>query len=134
MTNRIDASTIAGVKRILVVDDDSQMAALMAKALLGYEVLVAPSSEDALALVAPGVGLDLVITDYLMPSMTGDELLGRLRAQRPHLRALMVTGHADVLDQERPPWWARQPHLSKPFTLLALRESVLSLIGPPSLP
>src|SRR5262249_7357102 len=123
-------SRSSSVKRILVVDDDVLMADLIARALSDCEVLIAHTAKEALALAQPGIHIDLLITDYLMPSMLGDELLGRLRQRRPHLRALVVTGYVDILNRERPTWWATQPHLPKPFTVAALRESVFGLIGP----
>jgi two-component system nitrogen regulation response regulator GlnG len=76
--------------------------------------------------------LDLLITDFMMPSMMGDELIGRLRALRPELKALILTGHSDLLDAENPPWWAREAHLAKPVQLQQVRAMVASLIGPPA--
>jgi len=64
-----------------------------------------------------------------MPEMTGDELLGRLRERRPNLKALVVTGHGEVLAREVPDWWNGEAHLTKPFTLAALRGAVERLIG-----
>ena len=116
--------------RILVVDDDGFLAALIAKALEGYEVTVARDGGEALHAVEHHAVLDLIITDYLMPEMTGDELLGRLRERRPDLKALVVSGHGDILDRELPDWWRREAHLAKPFTLAALRDAVERLIGP----
>ena len=68
------------MKHILVVDDDALMSALVQRALPDCHVTIAPDGETALAFVTPGQPLDLVITDYLMPSMTGAELVARLRA------------------------------------------------------
>lgn len=120
------------MKRILVVDDDALMADLVAKALAEYEVLLAYSGDEALALATPGTKIDLVITDYLMPSMMGDELLGRLRERYPDLKTLVITGHGAVLQRELADWWETQPHLAKPFTISELRDSVFQLIGSPS--
>jgi DNA-binding NtrC family response regulator len=75
--------------------------------------------------------LDLVVTDYLMPSMTGEELIGRVRERHPSAKALIVTGHGDILDQEAPDWWTREAHLTKPFDATTLRQAIVNLIGPP---
>ena len=64
-----------------------------------------------------------------MPEMTGDELIARMREQRPHLKALIITGHVDLLERESPDWWRADPHLAKPFRLQALRDAVETLIG-----
>jgi len=120
------------VQRILVVDDDALVLALIGRALADYEVDMARDGEEALQLAAPGRRVDLLITDYLMQTMTGDELLGRIREWRPHLKALIITGHQTVLEREVPQWLHAEAHLAKPFTLEELRESVIQLIGPPA--
>jgi CheY-like chemotaxis protein len=116
-------------KRILLVDDDALMLELVARALPEYEVMTARDGEEALQLAVPGRRFDLLITDYLMPSMMGDELIARLRERRPSLKALVITGHGTVLERELPEWWSKQPHLAKPFSVAALREAVVKLIG-----
>jgi CheY-like chemotaxis protein len=122
------------MQHILVVDDDALMLSLMAKALSEYRVSVARHPSEALQIVDKRLNLDLLITDYLMPEMTGDELLGRIRERRPALKALLVSGHGATLEQEVPDWWHSEPHLAKPFTLAALRDAVVSLIGLPQQP
>ena len=77
------------------------------------------------------VSLDLLITDYLMPSMTGEELIGHVRARRPGVKVLIMTAHAALLDHERPTWWLHEKHVAKPFSLVELRAAVEELIGPP---
>ncbi len=68
----------------------------------------------------------------MMPSMAGDELLGRLREQQPGARRrFVVSGHGSVLAREVPEWWEAEAHLDKPFEVDALREAVIALIGPP---
>jgi DNA-binding NtrC family response regulator len=122
---------MARVKHILVVDDDALMLAMIGRALQDYEVTLARDGDEALRLTTPGMRLDLLITDYLMPAMMGDELLGRMRERRPSLKALVISGHGGLLEREMPDWWRAQPHLEKPFTISALRDLVTRLIGPP---
>jgi CheY-like chemotaxis protein len=119
------------VKHILVVDDDALMLDLMARALPDFALTVARDGAEALAIATGGASIDLIITDYLMPSMTGDELLGRVREQLPRVKALVVTGHGQILQHENPEWWNAEAHLAKPFRVDALREAVINLIGPP---
>ncbi len=128
---RRPADNHVAVQHILVVDDDALMLSLIAKALADYNLTMARDGGEALQAISPGTPLDLIITDYLMPSMTGDELLGRLRERRPGLKALVITGHGAILEKEVPDWWRGESHLSKPFTVAALREAVVKLIGPP---
>jgi CheY-like chemotaxis protein len=115
------------VKRILLVDDDTSVLQMLARALTSYELTTAHDGQEALA-VANGQPVDLLITDYLMPQMTGDELIARMREQRPHLKALMITGHGDLLDRESPDWWRDVAHLAKPFRIQALRDAVETLL------
>lgn len=119
------------MKHILVVDDDALMLSLITRALPDFALTLAHDGQEALAIVGQGARIDLVITDYLMPSMMGDELVGRLREQRPDLKSLLVTGHGPILEREDPEWWNAQAHLSKPFRIDALREAVINLIGRP---
>jgi CheY-like chemotaxis protein len=115
------------VKRILLVDDDTSVLQMLTRALTSYELTVAHDGQEALA-VANGRPLDLLITDYLMPEMTGDELIARMRELRPDLKALVITGHGDVLDRESPDWWREVAHLAKPFRIQALRDAVETLL------
>jgi CheY-like chemotaxis protein len=80
-------------KRILCVDDDP--ATLSARKLLledgGYSVVTASSGREALALLAAGLVVDLVLLDYIMPGMTGDELARALRQQYPELLLVIIS-------------------------------------------
>jgi LmbE family N-acetylglucosaminyl deacetylase len=87
-----------GPGRILVVDDDAVTARFMAQALGkrgGFEVCHAPDARSALAM-AGSEPYDLVITDVVMPGMSGLELLRALREISPGLPVAVITGHASV--------------------------------------
>lgn len=116
------------MKHILVVDDDQSVLKMLTRALSAYDLTIARGGSEAL-LLAGQCEPDLLITDYLMPEMTGDELIARMRKLRPRLKALVITGHGDVLDRELPHWWQSEAHLAKPFRIQALREVVTTLIG-----
>ena len=114
---------------ILLVDDDRSILQLLGRALGEYHLTVARDGFEALAAAERLAHLDLLITDYFMPSMLGDELIARAREHQPGLPVLVVTGHGNVLDREVAPWWQGQAHLDKPFAVEALRERVTALIG-----
>jgi len=82
----------------LVVDDEdlvrTSSAAIVAE--LGFSVVEADTAEAALRLVEDGLEPELVVTDHLMPGMSGTELASVLRATRPDLRVIIVSGYADV--------------------------------------
>ncbi len=83
--------------RLLVVDDEravrSALRVNLAKA--GYEVVLAASAEEALALLVSRPP-DLVLTDVMMPGLSGHELLARLQNSHPDLPVVIMTGHGSV--------------------------------------
>ena len=79
--------------RVMCVDDDSATLELR-KVLLddaGYTVLTAQSGAEALRVLRDGSEVDVVLLDYLMPGMNGDELAQELRKRRPDLRLIAVS-------------------------------------------
>jgi CheY-like chemotaxis protein len=117
------------MKRILLVDDDSAVLEILSRALPGYELAAAHDGGQAWAAAGRLGKPDLLITDYLMPILFGDELIGRLRGRWPDLKVLVLTGHGEVLDREAPAWWRSEAHLAKPFEIEALRNTVAALIA-----
>jgi CheY-like chemotaxis protein len=117
------------MQHILLVDDDRAMLQLLGRALSHYNVTTAHSGFEALAAAERMEHLDLIITDYMMPEMFGDELIARARERQPDLQVLVVTGHGQILESIAPPWWREHPHLEKPFEVQALRQRVTALIG-----
>ncbi|HEX9079306.1 MAG TPA: response regulator [Desulfuromonadaceae bacterium] len=85
--------------RILVVDDDPFVAEMLAVILDadGYAVETAENGEDALAKFAAAPDTGLVISDMNMPGMTGLELIGRIRAAKPGMPAILLTGSDDLV-------------------------------------
>lgn len=79
--------------RILLVDDDAlvRRSIVLQLTRAGHTVVVAIDGRDALT-ASPFDELDLVITDIFMPVMEGLELVGRLRAEAPHLPVIVMTG------------------------------------------
>ncbi|HET8532965.1 MAG TPA: response regulator [Methylomirabilota bacterium] len=83
---------------VLVVEDEEEVRSLTRDVLEmhGYAVLEALDSADALRLGETHPGrLDLLITDVVMPRMSGPELARRLRARRPELRVLCMSGYPE---------------------------------------
>lgn len=103
---------------ILVVDDDPLVLANTAAMLedMGHSVRLAVSGEDALQQLARDSDVDLVVTDQLMPRMTGSQLCRRIRLGAPEMPVLIVSGFAELDPSEG----GRFPMLSKPFDRAAL--------------
>ena len=116
-----------GAGAVLVVDDEKLVRASTAEMLvdLGYEVSEAESAEAALALIEMGLTPSLVITDHLMPGMTGADLAYALREKRPGTPVLLVSGYADA-DTVAPDL----PRLAKPFLQSDLAASIASIRVP----
>ncbi|MBS2038470.1 PAS domain S-box protein [bacterium] len=119
---------VGGVETILWVEDEPAVRDIARQALegFGYKVLCSTQASEA-SLVDPAA-VDLLLTDVIMPTMSGTELACRLRQARPDLPVLYVSGYTD----DRIPWENLQPgrdaFLQKPFTPAALARKVRQLL------
>lgn len=114
---------------VLVVDDEALIREITRRTLeaCGYQVTEASGGIEAIELLSHGHPLDLLIADLDMPELTGDEMVRRIRAVRPELKVLYVTGHIDLLMDARA-LWEGEAFLDKPFTPAGLREAVALLL------
>ncbi|MEW5848543.1 MAG: response regulator [Myxococcota bacterium] len=114
---------------VLVVEDDAGVRLLLQRVLqnAGYRVVVASGPEEALELVERGcVRVDLLVSDLVMPVMTGRALAERLARYLPGLRTLLISGYPDDNDPE-----GELPvaFLQKPFTPLTLTRTVEAVLS-----
>lgn len=111
----------------LLVDDEDLVRASTAEMLseLGYGVVEASSAEEALGLLDGGLVPDVVVTDHLMPGMSGEDLVRVLQGRRPQLRSLIVSGYAE--DEGLSP---DLPRLTKPFRQAELMTALGRLLEP----
>jgi PAS domain S-box-containing protein len=114
----------------LLVDDDNLARASTAHMLteLGYDVVEASSAAEAIALIEGGLELGLLVTDHLMPGMTGVELADQIRAERPSLPVLLISGYAEAEGIT-----ADLPRLTKPFRQHELAGKIAALQLEPDL-
>lgn len=112
-------------KNILVVDDEPFVcdAVKMMLTFDGHSVETASSAKAALDLFAPGK-YDLVITDYAMPQMKGDELALQLRSRAPDQPIVLITAYAEMLKASNSPLSGVDSVVSKPFLLDDLRSAI----------
>ncbi|MBW8742957.1 MAG: response regulator [Sphingomonas sp.] len=113
---------------ILVVDDESLVLRGTAEMLrsLGHRVIEAEGGAEALTTLGREPGVEAVVTDYKMPRMDGAELARRVRALRPDLPILLISGYtgaADPIDG--------LPRLNKPFGLAELADALRRATEPP---
>lgn len=112
-------------RRILVVDDEPLVCDSVELMLTfdGHTVQTAASGSEALAHLE-GKPFDLVITDYAMPHMRGDELARRIKQRHPALPVVMITAHAELLASTGTLLPGIAMVISKPFMLETLREAI----------
>ena len=86
---------MAAALRVLMAEDEPLAAEVIAEGLAeaGFEVVAAIDGQEALDLAANGAGFDLLLTDLKMPRLDGKELIARLRAERPDLPVVVMTGY-----------------------------------------
>ena len=115
--------------KILLVDDEDIVRFATADMLrdIGYQVVEAASGSQALAAIRGGVDVDLLVTDYLMPGITGAALITELRATGHTLPALLITGYA-ATGADVP---GDVPRLAKPFRQVDLAARVDALLHQP---
>jgi signal transduction histidine kinase/response regulator RpfG family c-di-GMP phosphodiesterase len=116
---------------ILLVDDDALVRAGAAEMLkdLGHTVMEAESANQALELLKANPAIALLLTDHVMPGMTGGDLIEYVGNHYPNLRTILASGFADL-----PGRLSMRPHirLSKPFTQEELRTAIAhALSGAP---
>jgi len=112
---------------LLFVDDDFLISLSTASLLedLGHTVIKAASGADALEVLRDGKTVDLMITDYAMPGMTGLQLAEEARRLRPDLPILLATGYADLPTNAA----LELPRLSKPYQQRQLAEQIAHLLA-----
>ena len=119
-----------GALRLLVVEDEDGVRRVVERILTGHghEVLTAAHPDEALAIASQGTPIDMLITDVVMPGMSGPQLAARLTEQQPGLPVLFISGYTDS-----PGELPRGAHLlRKPFTSAALLREVDANGGPTS--
>jgi PAS domain S-box-containing protein len=122
------AQQIRGEGRVLVVDDDADVARITTAFLedAGFDVTTASDGNTALVKLGLDLTFDALVTDYAMPGMNGADLILHAREMNPVLPALVITGYAGAEGQERLP--ANVVILRKPFRRVDLLHEVKSLI------
>jgi len=120
----VDATTSA---RILLVEDDPRVRSATVEALedLDYQPVACENAEEALS-AFDRQGFDLVISDVIMPGMTGPELIRLLKRRYPDLGVLFVTGYVGDGEGED---LVGYDLLRKPFTVNALAEAVTTALA-----
>jgi len=133
--NSVSLVAAGGSETILLVEDEESVRQLVRETLesRGYRVLEAANGPAALTLADSVLDtIHLVITDVVMPGLSGHQLVQHLLNARPTTKVLYLSGHAE--DAVASPSEAGPPKafLQKPFTLQNLSRKVREVLGPPT--
>ena len=125
------AETPAPSARILIIDDEPSVAKAL-KRLIGKveDVAILTDAREALQRIEAGERYDLIVSDLMMPAMTGMDLHRALLARQPEQAARMVFVTGDAFTQEARAFLAQFPgrHLEKPFDLAEIRRVVREVL------
>jgi two-component system, cell cycle sensor histidine kinase and response regulator CckA len=128
----LDRVGARGSETIMIVEDDAgvrELARMMLESN-GYEVLAVEDPEEA-ARVCESTHVDLLLTDVVMPVMSGRVLAERLELVAPHLRVLFMSGYSDEAVVRHGQLTAGAAFLEKPFTERALARKVREVLDAP---
>jgi CheY-like chemotaxis protein len=135
MTYPDDAAPGGQPLRILVVDDVDEVLQVTVRALheAGYEPIAAIDGPAALAVLeaTPPGWFALILTNTVMPSMSGAELIRRALERTPGQRALHMTGHPEVRFDAEAGVAGHVPVIRKPFSPEQLLEAVRNALAAP---
>jgi PAS domain S-box-containing protein len=115
---REEAEVIKGNETILVVEDEEAVGRMVERILLqhGYKVLTAPSGEEALRIAAePSLHIDVLLTDVVMPGMSGKTLAEEMLKARPDTRVIFMSGYTDEIITRRGRLEQGEMLIEKPF-------------------
>jgi len=131
----VQQTLFGGVETVLVAEDDPAVRALVCGALAsrGYTVQEARDGREALAAARGYKGpIHLLLTDVVLPHMSGRRLAERLRAERPESRLLYMSGYTDDAVVSHGVSAGKVPFLQKPFSASALSRKVREVLDQPS--
>lgn len=121
--------------RVLIADDDDAICTLIETVLKKgpYEMVIRNDAESALVAIDRDGPFDIIICDFMLPGISGIDLIERLRADgRTHATPiLMISGHTNYAMDGRAKSAGANMFLNKPFTISQLRTAVNTLLSGP---
>jgi len=128
----VASATLRGSETVLVVEDHDDVRHMIIASLeaCGYQVLEAPNGRAAIELTGQHPGtIDLLVTDVIMPGMTGKEMADALSLMRPEMKVLFISGYSGEVIAHRGVLDAGVAYLGKPFTPSVLAAKVREVLG-----
>ena len=131
-TERLQLELTRGTETILLVDDEESLRTVVTQFLsqeLGYNLLSAGSAEEALDLVESYSGnIDLLLTDILLPGMSGSELAEKMLSSHPGVRIMYISGYADQNLESYGISASKITLLQKPFSIKSLAAKLREML------
>jgi len=127
-----EAAALRGSETILLVEDEDIVRGLTRKILMqaGYHVLDAKGGEEAIRVCRAHAGeIDLLLTDVVMPEISGKEVADRVLELRPALRVVFMSGYTDEAIVQHGVLDANVEFIQKPFTWIALTKKVRDVLN-----
>ncbi len=121
-----------GTETLLIVEDEQAVRELAARILRdrGYRVLEAASGQEALQMAQEYMGtIQLVLTDVVMPGISGRNLVSRLEESRPTIKSLFVSGYTDNAIVHHGILDSNVAFLQKPFTVERIIRKVREVLN-----
>jgi two-component system cell cycle sensor histidine kinase/response regulator CckA len=125
------SGVVGGHETILVVDDDADIRDVVRRALssAGYRVLLSASGDDALRQLGAHRGeVQLLLTDVVMPGLSGPDLAAQVHHQHPAVRVLYSSGFVDAAAEGHAGLGTGAPFIAKPYSLKALTQKVREVL------
>ena len=126
------AAQLEGTEKVLVVEDQEDVRKLVLAVLqeYHYQTLEASTGREALQIVENHKGpIHLMLTDVIMPGMTGKQTADRLKLVRPEMKVIYMSGHTDEVISRRGMLDAGIDYIGKPFTPESLLRKIRSVLG-----
>jgi CheY-like chemotaxis protein len=122
------------VPRVLLVEDDDQVRAFVRTLLAkeGYKVIEARTGAEGLQMAEDAGNIDLLLTDMLLPELSGSDLAEKLIERRPDLKILFMTGYVEGEIVQRCISELGAAFLDKPFLPSVLLQRVRDSVGAPA--
>ena len=133
VSNTIDRTQAVNTKsaKILFVEDEDAVRSFGVRALQkkGYEVIGCNSAENALECVSQNMNIDLLLTDMVMPGMSGAELTKALKEKLPKLKVILASGYSEEIVRQQLPDFDDFDFITKPYSLGDLTAKVFDVLN-----
>ncbi len=119
-----------GRAAVLIVDDERSVSVILGRALVNHDVTTVTSAKEALQQIEAGTAFDLILSDLMMPGMSGMEFYDTVARERPRIAERMVFMSGGAFTPTARAFLARVPNerIEKPFNLSAVRELVQKFV------